>query len=388
MNQPPTKNFIPGLAALRGGAMLLGVLLHALIPYLSKPVPGLLWPVREPAPMSTGIDAVYWLIHGFRVPLFFVLAGMFAHWACAKHGPREFLRRRLRRLGVPLLLGTMTIIPLMYLVWSWGWVKSGLAEPSHIGHVRFGHNMQRDLYGFAHLWFLEYLLIYCGILALWRAISQRGKRDGDAAGSISSEPSTLPNRWFASLPALAVVVVAVPTAGVLWWDPRCLTEFHHWFLPRWSEFLYHGWFFIVGVLIGARPYALHLASRVWWAWLGAAPFAFWIMLRAVQAAPHEQNLALAASAAAYAWCMSLGLLGLVVRCVPRVGTVARYLSDRAYWLYVSHPPFVGLVQVLLHRVDVPVWAKVALAFVGAVGAGLALHAAMAVGRRARVRWQF
>ena len=64
-----------GLDALRGIAMLLGIVLHAALPY----VPDIqdFWPADESS--STAIIAIFQFIHIWRMPLFFILSGFFAH---------------------------------------------------------------------------------------------------------------------------------------------------------------------------------------------------------------------------------------------------------------------------------------------------------------------
>jgi peptidoglycan/LPS O-acetylase OafA/YrhL len=87
MSPPPVRHGprFPALDAVRAVAMLFGVALHALIPYMEQPVPHLLWPVREPGGLA--FDAVYWWIHGFRVQLFFLISGVLAAASLAKVGP-------------------------------------------------------------------------------------------------------------------------------------------------------------------------------------------------------------------------------------------------------------------------------------------------------------
>lgn len=368
MNAP--EHNLRSVDALRASAMLLGVLLHALIPYLAVAIPHLLWPIHEPAP-GTGIDVVYWYIHGFRVPLFFFIGGVFASVSLRRHPPREFLRRRFARIGVPLVMATFTILLLMYLVWSWGWLRSGLAEPRHVLLVRFGHGMQQDLYGFAHLWFLEYLLLYSVILCVWTVWIRRGA--GPAAWGFA---------WWGA--------VALPTACVLFIDPRPLTEFHNWFLPRTAEFLYHGWFFAVGTAIASERGVPMGFARWWWVCLAASAPSFawyWTALPAVRGpgASAGELASFAISASLFAWTSIAGWLGLFLRFVRGTGGAVRAIADAAFWVYVAHPPAVGLVQVLLGGVGWPAWVKVSLAFLLATGFCIAAHALVWVPVRARRR---
>lgn len=64
------------LDALRGIAMLLGVVLHSSISYMEQRMPDLLWAVQDSS-RSAVFDWLFWWLHGFRLPLFFVIAGFF-----------------------------------------------------------------------------------------------------------------------------------------------------------------------------------------------------------------------------------------------------------------------------------------------------------------------
>jgi hypothetical protein len=46
------------------------------------------------------------------MPLLFVIAGMGSWHSLGSWGPGGFARERLRRLGVPLLTGLLTLVPL------------------------------------------------------------------------------------------------------------------------------------------------------------------------------------------------------------------------------------------------------------------------------------
>ena len=55
-----------------------------------------------------------WL-HSFRMPLFFLIAGFFGRMMLAKYGTAGFLRRRWRRIGLPLMIGLVTFGPIYVL---------------------------------------------------------------------------------------------------------------------------------------------------------------------------------------------------------------------------------------------------------------------------------
>src|SRR5919205_3075311 len=75
------------LDALRAVAMLLGLVLHAAIPFMRGQVAGAIpfmdenlarWPAWDQE-AGGGFDLLVFLIHAFRMSAFFILAGFFAH---------------------------------------------------------------------------------------------------------------------------------------------------------------------------------------------------------------------------------------------------------------------------------------------------------------------
>ncbi len=90
--------------------MLLGIVLHAALSF--SPIP---WTVKD----SQQSDFYYVLfagIHGFRMPLFFMLSGFFTAMLWRKRGLGGLLKQRLKRIALPLFLGCLTIVPAMWAV--------------------------------------------------------------------------------------------------------------------------------------------------------------------------------------------------------------------------------------------------------------------------------
>jgi surface polysaccharide O-acyltransferase-like enzyme len=93
------------LDALRGAAMILGIVLHALLSFI--PVP---WPVQDTR--QNGLFFIpYAAIHMFRMPLFFLISGFFTMFILQRHGLGGMIRQRVQRILLPLLLALLTIVP-------------------------------------------------------------------------------------------------------------------------------------------------------------------------------------------------------------------------------------------------------------------------------------
>ena len=86
--------------------MLLGVALHAALSFIAFP-----WPVHDSV-RSSILPLVMVAVHGFRMPLFFLLSGYFTMLVYDRHGLASLVEQRFQRIFLPLLIATATIVPL------------------------------------------------------------------------------------------------------------------------------------------------------------------------------------------------------------------------------------------------------------------------------------
>lgn len=103
-----------GLDALRAYAMFLGVVLHAAMAY----IPGVPWGSHDPD-AAGWVGLVLYAIHGFRMQLFFFVAGFFTWMLIQRRGSRETLRHRFHRILLPCLAGVVVVLPVQHAVEGW-----------------------------------------------------------------------------------------------------------------------------------------------------------------------------------------------------------------------------------------------------------------------------
>ncbi len=96
------------LDALRAAAMLLGIGLHGALAYVTFPA----WPVYDDR-HHQGFDLLFFAVHGCRMPLFFMLSGFFTAMLWRKRGLSSLIKHRARRILLPLVIFTLTIVPLI-----------------------------------------------------------------------------------------------------------------------------------------------------------------------------------------------------------------------------------------------------------------------------------
>ena len=95
------------LDALRAVAMLLGIVLHSALSFTPLSFPWVVQDTRQ----NEVFALFFFAIHGFRMPVFFLMSGFFSAMLWRKRGLKALVRQRFRRVFLPLLLGLVTIVP-------------------------------------------------------------------------------------------------------------------------------------------------------------------------------------------------------------------------------------------------------------------------------------
>ncbi|MEO1980627.1 MAG: acyltransferase family protein, partial [Fuerstiella sp.] len=101
------------LDALRAIAMLLGIVLHGALAYM--PIPEAAWPVQD-VHQSPAYAIFMAAVHGFRMPLFFLISGFFTAMLWRKRGLTALVKHRGNRILKPMFISMLTIMPVVFLV--------------------------------------------------------------------------------------------------------------------------------------------------------------------------------------------------------------------------------------------------------------------------------
>jgi surface polysaccharide O-acyltransferase-like enzyme len=99
--------------------MLLGIALHASCSFAVIP-----WIVQD-SRQNSAFSNFLMAVHGFRMPLFFLVSGFFTALLWRRRGMAAMLRQRTLRIFVPCMLGLVTIIPLTMGVSMWAMLSAG-----------------------------------------------------------------------------------------------------------------------------------------------------------------------------------------------------------------------------------------------------------------------
>jgi peptidoglycan/LPS O-acetylase OafA/YrhL len=340
----PQRPRYHALDALRATAMELGLLLHAGVPY-TRACPES-WAVCDPS-RSSAFDLLNTLIHAFRMPVFFLMSGFFAALLYARIDWRGFIDHRLRRIALPLLVACLVIVPITRAVWIFGAFASPGAElqgrftPSLIAHFR-SHGI-RAWETIWHLWFLEYLLIFYALFVVLRML--RPSTSGRLGGALAAR---LVSRWRALWLAPPVGLAMLPMAG---WEVDGIGAA----LPAFHMLVYYGVFFAAGALLYRQRDSLERLRDRWRLHI-AAGIAVVLPLMVV-GRRFEANIWLDTTgrfASGLLTCLLLyGVVGLFVQHFGRSRPSQRYLSDAAYFVYLTHFPLVAALGIAAAHLPLP-----------------------------------
>ncbi|MFC7619153.1 acyltransferase family protein [Microlunatus sp. GCM10028923] len=348
VSKPSTATRLHGLDALRAGALLLGIVLHGLVPFL--PDGG--WLVVDRYRSEAALAAVY-LIHLFRMVLFMVLAGYFGRMVLQRRGAGAYLRDRALRIGLPAVafwpvaVGSLVLIAIAAGNLDGAEATQPVAElPGPLAVMMPGH-----------LWFLVTLLQLVLVTVAGRAVLLRvfgADRCGLAAGRIGSLLASPAGLGIAALPYFAGLMLQGGVADLGIQEPTTIVP-----VPGASA-AYLG-AFLTGWFLQARTDALPRLGGRWPVLLVMAAVLSVIGWFAPDVLPSPVSSAVVALAG---WAWTFGLLGLAVRTLRRERPVVRYLADASYWMYLLHLPLLLLIELGLRDLAWPIPVKLLIAWAG------------------------
>jgi glucan biosynthesis protein C len=328
------------LDALRGTMMLLGIYLHATVAFSRHGS----WPWKDGS--TTGVfDLSLGVVHVFRMPVFYVIAGFFAALLVKQRGTWGFLRNRMVRILVPFAAGWMVLFPLVAALVT---VATNLEEPGTIPVKYFqffsSGEVRRHLDPM-HLWFLEYLLIFyaltVAVIPLARRLPALGGEVERAFRGVVVSP----------LGPLVLAAITVPTLSLM---QEGTLDDPSGFVPEARIALTYLVFFAFGCLLYRNadllstlrrrprlPVSLALA-------LAAALLGFYFIWQREQSMESQAAVWYLGSAwfvGLSMWLFVFGFTGLFLRFFERPVPWIRYLSDSSYWLYLMHMPVLLVFQI-------------------------------------------
>jgi hypothetical protein len=341
------------LDAVRGFALIAGILFHATLSFLVTPKGASIWIVSDNHPSVT-LGVVFHVLHIFRMTTFFLIAGFFAHLTFHRRGLKGFIAERAKRIAVPLLVGWPVLFAAIIAVTIWAAIAAAHGGPLPVAPKYAGF----PAFPLTHLWFLYLLLwLYAATLAI-RAIAVRLDRTGRLRAAIDRAI-----RLVATYPA-GLLALAAPPALAFLATPHWLP----WFgiptpdsslVPNLAAVVSYFCAFAFGWLVHRQTEILAAWRKLWPANLALAlgfTVAELVLLGltpAVYPPAGGARLALAVLYPLAAWSWTFALIGLAQRYLSDYSPARRYIADASYWLYLVHLPIVMALQVIVAPLEWP-----------------------------------
>jgi len=309
---------------------------------------------------STVLTLFVAINEAFFMGFYFLIAAYFIPRSLERKGDKQFVKERFLRLGVPFAFQILIVAPLLscflgFTVWGndgpmWAYIRD--------------YWMRYELLDTGPMWFVEALLIFSVVYALWwrlaNRLAQKARNEGAAPGNLAV--------------ALLALVVGLITFVVRIWLPVGWS-----FAPMGLQFPHFPQYialFIVGIVtyrrgwlsaISEDPARGKLWGRVVVLLVVFAPVLF-VAGGALEGSTADFRGGLHWQALTYALWEQFLCVGMVIsllvwfrRRYDRQGKLAREMSASAYATYIFHASILVFVAVGLRSIELYPLLKFALA---------------------------
>ena len=347
----PNQPRLHALDAIRAAALLLGIVLHACLSF----VPGIgpeLWPIRDTQKSATLSVSVF-VIHTFRMSVFFLMAGLLTRALFHREGFFAFWRNRAARILAPLALGWVLCLVLIAGVVLWAVARANggqLPDPLPKSMTEVAPN-------FMHLWFLYLLLwLYAIVLAgrfALQAVDRNARMVAFADHVLRRAVSSRVGPLALAIPVGVaffliddwVRLMGVPTPAYTLVPPAVPT------------FIYT-YVFVIGWMLDRQRHLLNQLAQRWLfnfvLGLAGALVCLYLVgpeasLAVVGGEPDKPVYAAAYGIALIGW--TLAFVGAGMKFLSKQSAIVRYVSDASYWMYLAHLPLIMALQTALMLAD-------------------------------------
>jgi glucans biosynthesis protein C len=309
------------------------------------------WPIMETA--RAGILGAFFTVNrSFFMSLFFMISGYFTVMSFESAGAQRFVKSRILRLGLPILWWALLMIPLQVFAFHSGpW-------PVDVGH----------------LWFIEHLLLFSLIYALYR-ILQDWIRERRAASS-AAKPDRIPLNPPKPLAILGLALLIAVVSGIVrhWYPIDRWVMLFGFFKVMWADVPRDLALFIVGMLAYRNDWFTRFPTRAGMAWLGVALALslFWTAYDQGWTGTLLPRSGIAVDLMYLGWegvfccAMCIGLVTLFRERLNIGGRLARAMGQGQYAAYIWHVPIVLLCQFAVLSLPLPPLVKFILVTLAAI----------------------
>ena len=275
----------------------------------------------------------------WQIPLLFFIAGASACLSLSHRSPGAFVRERVRRLFVPLMFFMLVCYPALLYFWPDVCENKSLSDylvrfwPHCLVTIHHSRMPGRaPMPGWAHLWFVAYLLIF-SLISLPLLICLRRQGESGLAGKYVSFLSRKGMLLFLAVPLIVINIALAPK-----WPMAQLNLY-----DDWTYFCYDLTVFIYG-------YVICLHESLWQAvyrhlrislLLAIVSTVFILVMRfEMPAFSHPaytpRYMLYSVFLGLHTWCWILAVLALAKKFLSGTNRFLKYAGQASYPFYILH----------------------------------------------------
>lgn len=297
----------------------------------------------------------------FNMSLYFLISAFFIPISFDKKGADSFLRDRMKRLGIPLLVGFFILIPIMMYIYYLNYRNyESISFWNYYLNVYFGVGAKPENWtgpswpdlNFGHLWFIQHLLIYSLLYIAWRVMFKTEKMS-EKTFNITVTYSKI---------ILLTFIVALLTFGTRIWYP-----IDHWigFLGfiqmEVAHFPQYLSFFFLGIMASRTGWIqnipFHIGRTCLVIGVGLALLFYSGVIPGSKGGFTGVALFYACYETTLCTTLVVGLLSLFRRTFNVTSMLSRKLAANTYTVYIIHVPILVALQYAFLKINIPGYIK-------------------------------
>lgn len=332
------KNRFAYLDIIRSLVIILVIAMHSAVTYSGFGS----WYYTEGSPEKLSVFGMAFFgffqsfLQAWSMGILFFISGFLAVKSLVKHGSEKFIKERLFRLGLPLLIYVFLISPFIYFVMLGNYSENSLADNYILFIIHFGW-----LNATGPLWFVEVLLLFCIIYTIVKKCI----------------PALIKIQNFNSTNIILIILFT----GIISFFVRLIFPIGSSFYNlQFSYFTSYIVLFIVGILIGENNLLENITNEKNIKWLKLTliiGIPFWSIIMLFGGALEGkmyfnggfcwQSFAFALWESFTAIGFSLGLISFFKKNADVDNNFTRLIADNAFGIYFFHAPLLIAVSIML-----------------------------------------
>lgn len=317
------------LDTLRAFLMILGIFIHSAQVFN----PNGTWLISSSS-TSALMVCIIEFIHWFRMPAFFVVSGYFCYISLKKYKISEFISLRVNRIIIPFITTALTLNAFqLYII-----------DISFYGSSRFDDYLTKG-YFLSHLWFLLNILIYFFITLIIKELTLLSQRIKTYTCFLLKSLTT--PVCFALFPAFEIIVLSLNKFGLPIYDSIIGN------VSLYTTLTYFPYFLFGLVLAYNKHNMLYFSTRKLIPFLLASLSTFYLYVFLNSLDSFVSSIASNYLHALSTYFLTSFLFSAFFKYSNKKSSIAFFLADSAYTVYLFHHLLVILIGIFLIKLAAP-----------------------------------